>query len=451
MTADTVQYNLLNCYLYDNKSSCDSAVDCLAYPITGLLCGKTVTVGTGNETPLSCGVYIGLLALTILLLPFVLTVSLAAFIFKALGNEAKRIDDAVAILHPHRLHPEAILHLDSLRPNWLNQTPAVEFTLGKSGVGSGPQTINKKHVYDLAIPANDHVRMTKHVIKNIDELKAKPLFADKRPLDFELNETAAGFTYPESNEEEVNWTCNFADSHLFGFCKSALLAQDELQVLEHPALYHFFDYLSLPSTPRETKNLGQGEIALITGAKRYCSLNTSIQVPVGGSNKSLYGNSFSAAPLSSIEQCLTLEEHPKESHIFAMAAPHIPGNLAYQPYQKKHLEALFYTALTAFSAIKGHSENEDVRTIIHTGNWGCGAFGNDLVVAALIQFAAASFAEVDSLIYYPMSSIDKCRHGVNLFEIIKAENPDMTVGEFCDYLALNANRLNLRYGVGNGT
>ena len=135
-----------------------------------------------------------------------------------------------------------------------------------------------------------------------------------------------------------------------------------------------------------------------------------------------------------------------------MAAPHITG-LSGQPYQKQVLEQLFYPSYVAFSAAKKRSE--EALCIIHTGNWGAGAFGNDPKAVALIQIAAAHLAGVDELRYYPMSSAAAFQEATQMFEGIctyfaDSGNP-MTVDAFLSHIEEKAKEFDLLYRIGNGT
>jgi len=47
-----------------------------------------------------------------------------------------------------------------------------------------------------------------------------------------------------------------------------------------------------------------------------------------------------------------------------------------------------------------YSEVEFPKVIIHTGNWGCGAYGGNPEIMALLQMAAARLAGIDELVYH---------------------------------------------------
>ena len=44
--------------------------------------------------------------------------------------------------------------------------------------------------------------------------------------------------------------------------------------------------------------------------------------------------------------------------------------------------------------------NDDAETVIHTGWWGCGAFGGNQELMALLQLLAAEWAGVDEVVFH---------------------------------------------------
>jgi hypothetical protein len=67
------------------------------------------------------------------------------------------------------------------------------------------------------------------------------------------------------------------------------------------------------------------------------------------------------------------------------------------------------TAFTGFSACK--LESGPYETVIHTGNWGCGAYGGNPTLMALLQLIAAWLAGIDCLVYHTVSApFTQCFH-----------------------------------------
>ncbi len=284
----------------------------------------------------------------------------------------------------------------------------------------------------------DQVRAQKFSLNDPDSLKSAAAFPAARP---QVVTSAGGFQYPASTADTIHWTANFADSRLFGFCEGPLLAQDELQVLEHPALAHIKSAL-----PSDLKTLSGYDAALFQNVPRLGSLDTTTPFPDG---HTLYGNRFAAATHDQILARLQLLNPPTSSNIFAIAAPHVPFGMANQPYQKKDIDALFFTAYNAFHAIKESSPGKKV--VAHTGNWGAGAFGNDLKTVHLLQLAAARFAGIDEIRMHPMSSQAELQAARQLLDQIERQFPQMTIGQFIDHLTANAASYQLTYKTGNGT
>jgi len=96
---------------------------------------------------------------------------------------------------------------------------------------------------------------------------------------------------------------------------------------------------------------------------------------------------------------------PQWVNILAIVAP--DGGVAGSIYTEKTLDEMLWNVVTGFLAAKLEimaAYGPNVKTVIHTGNWGTGAFGNNLDVISRIQLAAAKIANVDELVYYPMET-----------------------------------------------
>jgi hypothetical protein len=89
----------------------------------------------------------------------------------------------------------------------------------------------------------------------------------------------------------------------------------------------------------------------------------------------------------------------KETAGVAMAAP--PGG--YSPYSRDEVEAALVTAFSVFRAAvleSRRARGADAAVAVHTGYWGCGAFGGNRVLMALLQVLAAGMAGVDRLVFH---------------------------------------------------
>ena len=107
-----------------------------------------------------------------------------------------------------------------------------------------------------------------------------------------------------------------------------------------------------------------------------------------------------------IETAVTYCKPVTYSNIIAIEAP----TGGYGTYSIKDLDYIFYCAYTAFIAARIESEilckknkNDKIKVIIHTGNWGTGAYGGNKELMSLLQMLAADFAGVDKLVYHTFS------------------------------------------------
>ena len=192
----------------------------------------------------------------------------------------------------------------------------------------------------------------------------------------------------------VEWHMNFADPSLFVVYGSRLLAQDELQVAEHPVLGSLREALIAQDMIAETVDaLDNPTPVTVTGVQRRCVINTLPNPEIGCPN-GLYGNAFAAATEKQVRTVTAALTPPTVSNILAMAA--IPGG--YGEYSRKEILSVLTTAYTGFLA--AHTESRRLlstvtRTVIHTGFWGCGAFGGNRSLMVMLQKLAGDLAGVE--------------------------------------------------------
>lgn len=192
----------------------------------------------------------------------------------------------------------------------------------------------------------------------------------------------------------VDWHVNFADPELFAAYGGPLLAQDEMQVLEHPALGSLREALVAAGRRAATRGAaGEPTPVTVTGAQRRCALDTFPDA-AAGHPRDLYGNAFARAPVAEVLAAARLLSPPPSSNILALAAP--AGGRG--PYDRAELEDVLATAATGFAAAAQESRRlagPGARTVVHTGFWGCGAFGGNRAVMTVLQALAADLAGVD--------------------------------------------------------
>jgi len=260
------------------------------------------------------------------------------------------------------------------------------------------------------------------------------------------------YTYdrPSKEQEEttVEWHVNFADSDLFGYYGDTLFAQDEIQVAEHPALGHLKEALveiseKEPGLIPRTKANQQGTPILITGIERRCSIATDENSSLGRPH-GLYGSKFADSSTEAVSKATKAINPPTITNIIAMAAL---GN-GFGRYSNKQIKDTFATAFTAFfgarlESIRLLNKGDETlakvpQVIIHTGNWGTGAFGNNKRLIALLQLIAAYVARIDVLVYHTVdkSGAAAYRHAEKILQdsIINEASKDTTISSVLDQL-----------------
>jgi hypothetical protein len=252
------------------------------------------------------------------------------------------------------------------------------------------------------------------------------------------------YDYVNPNEDAVHWYVNFADARLFFGCGTSLLAQDELQVAEHPALASLMQALSSRGDASLTVENGKPTPILVMGAERRCLVATDVN-PDEGRPYGLYGSLFGVAPSEVVRRATRRIDPPTLSNIIAIAAP--PGGEG--AYAEHEIERILATAYTGFRAavLETQTQCGHSRAIIHTGWWGCGVFGGNKVLMAMLQIVAAHMADVNSLQFYSVTDrqMDAVEYALARLREIGEEGA-LATKEFIGRMVA----LELRWGVGDG-
>jgi len=203
---------------------------------------------------------------------------------------------------------------------------------------------------------------------------------------------------PSLSPPAIEWHLNFAASDLFCAYGGGLFAQDEMQVTEHPALGSVREALLAAGLSTRTVEGGKPTPILVKGVQRRCRIATD-RNPAEGRPNGLYGNNFATADESAIRRAVTVIEPPTVSNIVAIEAP--PGG--YGIYRKEEIEFILATAFSGFVAARLESLRSSSllpQVAIHTGFWGCGAYGGNRTLMALLQVLAAQLARIDKLVFH---------------------------------------------------
>jgi len=198
------------------------------------------------------------------------------------------------------------------------------------------------------------------------------------------------FTY---DPDPSSWHVNFADSHLFGAYASGLLAQDELQVVEHPILASVREALLDERLTTLTVEKGRPTPVLVRGAERRCELDLAPNADDGRPH-GLYGNVFSRTESPAVLRAARPIDPPTTSHVLAMEAP----KHGRDHYTLATLRNVIETAVTGFVAAR--LETPGGEPTIHTGYWGCGVYGGNRTLMTQLQVVAARIAGIPRVVFH---------------------------------------------------
>ncbi len=205
----------------------------------------------------------------------------------------------------------------------------------------------------------------------------------------EMLPVAGFFSYPEPEpgDPTTHWHLNFADPYLFGYGEGRLLAQDELQIVEHPCLASIAYAIEegehgQPGLTRSTQEGEQATPVLIERAPRRCALDTT----------QLYGDNFAEASTSEVRAATRPIVPPTRSNILALSAL----TPAHGEYTARQIRQLLQRAYAGFRALTERSG----RVTLHTGYWGCGAFGGNKGLVSALQLLAAGAAGVERVCFW---------------------------------------------------
>ncbi len=205
----------------------------------------------------------------------------------------------------------------------------------------------------------------------------------------------------EDSPGAVEWHVNFADQMLFFAYGSGLFAQDEMQCAEHPALGALVEALRADGHRAVTETADGPTPVLVTGVERRVKVRTNMNAKKGRP-RGLYGNEFAVASPEAVERATKRIDPPTITNIIAMAAPTYRNGR----YERSMIERILVTAYTGFAAAVAESGRmvPGAPAAIHTGYWGCGAFGGNRTLMSMLQLIAAGMAGVERLVFHTASA-----------------------------------------------
>jgi hypothetical protein len=244
----------------------------------------------------------------------------------------------------------------------------------------------------------------------------------------------------------VEWHMNFADPCLFVAYAGGLFAQDELQVAEHPGLAALRQALLAADVEPQTDGPAGPTPILVTGVERRVSIETSSEAAAGRPH-GLYGNAFAAADAEAVRRATTPIDPPTVTDLVAIAA--IAGGRGC--YTRGEIRRTLVTAYSGFRAAvleAARQADGPARVVVHTGYWGCGAFGGDRVLMAMLQVLAARMAGLERLAFHTGAPGGDAPLAAALDRIAALTGGGPTA---TDDLIDAIDDQGYRWGVGNGT
>ncbi len=262
-------------------------------------------------------------------------------------------------------------------------------------------------------------------VSRYDEIEIPATFQPFDPS-VEIVARKGYFRYANTNGAD-DWFMNFAHHDLFSGYGHFMFAQDEIQVAEHPVLASFREMM-LTRTDRlrpATVEDGVPTPVLFRNAQRAARIDTS----------SIYGARFARSNDATIRAAVDPIDPPTFSNILAIEAPISSGN---RVYVRSEIEAALRTAYSGFrSTILDSITNATGLNpiVVHSGNWGCGAYGGNRQLMLSIQIMAARLAGLSKLVLYcgADSKDDVSKFSEELERRFKFK-PGVSVGKVIDRL-----------------
>ena len=133
---------------------------------------------------------------------------------------------------------------------------------------------------------------------------------------------------------------------------------------------------------------------------------------------------------AAIERATTRIDPPTITNLIAMAAP-AGGRGRYGIDEIEHVLRTAYTAFRAAVLESARSRGAEGPVVVHTGFWGCGAFGGNRVLMTALQILAAEMAGLERVVFHTgdasgAAAIDDAKR---LFEADLITGSPMAVGE----------------------
>lgn len=241
----------------------------------------------------------------------------------------------------------------------------------------------KKLLFDIALVDHPNATVT---VDRYEEIGLPELFLPYSPST-KVTATKGYFQYEESGDE--NCYMNFAHHHLFHGYGHFMFAQDEIQVAEHPVLASIRELMLTRDDSFRPLTVENGQPTPIV----FRSVPRTVRID----SRQIYGARFARSDDALIRESVQPAEKLTSSTILAIEAPISSGN---RIYTRPEIEKALRTAFSGFRAFILSTAPIDKPTVLHTGNWGCGAYGGNRQLMISIQIMAASLAGISKVVFY---------------------------------------------------
>jgi hypothetical protein len=172
---------------------------------------------------------------------------------------------------------------------------------------------------------------------------------------------------------------------------------------------------------------------------------------------SIIGNNFSSSSKSTVLKSYKYFPQPQTINIIAIEAP----KYGQGTYTRQQINYILQACYTAYSAAKtlanvtyrlkyGRISNTQLKTHIHTGWFGCGAYGGNRSIMIILQIVAAKMAGIDEVIFHTVT--DSCQQekrvaNVWLKNMFDSGQDQLSINEVIEKIAME----NFQWGQSNGT
>ncbi|MCA9174821.1 MAG: hypothetical protein KDB14_10095 [Planctomycetales bacterium] len=253
-----------------------------------------------------------------------------------------------------------------------------------------PDHAKKQLVFALALSNLKKLPPAKIHVERFEEIPLPTTFTPFAP-ETEIVAVKGYFRY-ESGDGCDHWHMNFAHHDLFHSYGQFMFAQDEVQVAEHPSLASLRECMLRRSDrlrPLTVEN-GSPTPILFLSVPRVATIDT----------RQIYGARFASADDALIRACVKEVEPPSCSNILAIEAPVASGNRVYTRGEIKFAIRTAYSGFRALILASGYANSAVRPIVLHTGNWGCGAYGGNRQLMVSVQIMAARLAGISRVVFH---------------------------------------------------